>query len=66
MTLSRCRTIAEKTMQAWKDHEERGLLPARDDALIDAMIQAVARNVLGGHKRGERWREPKICILGGS
>lgn len=50
MTLSRCRTIAEKTMQAWKDHEERGLLPARDDALIDAMIQAVARNVLGGHK----------------
>ena len=50
MTLSQCHDIVEKTKQAWKDHEKRGLLPARDDARIDAMIQTVARNVLGGRK----------------
>lgn len=48
MALSRCRDTAETTREAWRGHEERKLLPARMDALIDAMIQQVAQNVLGG------------------
>ena len=48
LALSQCRDTAERTREAWRDHEDRKLLPARIDSPIDTMIQKVAQNVLVG------------------
>lgn len=46
--LIECRDTVERTKQAWKDHESRGILPQSIDARVNAMIEAVARDTLGG------------------
>lgn len=46
--MSECRDTVERTKEAWKVHEHRGLLPQSMDRRITSMIEAVARDTLAG------------------
>ena len=46
--LTVCRETVKKTREAWKEHEPRKLIPPSMDKRISSMIEAVARDALGG------------------
>ena len=46
--LMEIRDTVERTKEAWKNHEPRGLLPQWMDNRVNAMIEDVARDTLGG------------------
>lgn len=49
-----CRDTVERTREAWKGHEPRGLIPQSMDERITTMIEDVARDALGGGFRTGR------------
>lgn len=46
--MSECRSTVERTLEAWRNHEHRGVLPGLIDEVIEMHMESVARDTLRG------------------
>ena len=57
--LTECRETAERTKEAWREHEPRGFDPQSMDERVTSMIEVVARGTLGGSSPLKRRTAPR-------